>query len=207
MSTMTMANGKANMPVQGAGDRDGAPTGSKAQREHARRFFALAAQLLDYPDAAWHADLKQVVAEAQSIGDARLERAVLRFARAAQEADEKAFEARYVELFDFSNKTSLFLTSRSRADGAAQRMDLIGYSVYFREAGYQVEGDTPDNLVAVLELAGELGDEALARLCRHMGDDLQLLDDALKDAHVDDYGSLVHAVRAAARSCEGKVVE
>lgn len=178
----------------------------KAKNEQIRRFFALAAQLLDYPDDAWRAALPQAVADARGIGDAGLEGAVRAFAGAAQAADPKGLEARYVESFDFSSKTSLFLTSRSRADGAAQRMDLIGYSVYFREAGFEVVGDTPDNLVAVLELSAALPDEALARLCRHMEGDLALLDDALGEAGITDYENLVHAVRSAARAVEGKAV-
>lgn len=92
----------------------------------------------------------------------------------------------YVQLFDLSRDTSLYLTSRGRSDGPEQRADLLKYSVYFEEAGYEVEGVLPDYIGALLELMSVVDDLSRARIARGMYKDVVRLREALAALEAGD---------------------
>lgn len=173
--------------------------------QQARAVLAAAGQLLDYPDAAWFAELPALAATLEGLPAGPAAEALRAFAAAAQDSDPRAFETRYVNTFDFSNKTSLYLTSRARADAGIQHMDLIAYSVYFEESGYEAPNDLPDYLVALLELASVVDDAQLERMLRGMEDDLKLLYEALVEAGIDDYANVIAAVRETGRAVTQEV--
>lgn len=162
--------------------------------DNARKFFRAASRLLDYPDAQWRQDLTSVESILHEIPDCTQAEALLDFIQAARAATAREFESRYVDTFDFSNKTSLHLTSRERADAGIQRMDLIAYSVYFEEAGFEAPDDLPDSLPVLLELASQLDNTALTRLARDIDHDIELLERSLIEHHVVDYAAVIAAI-------------
>lgn len=165
----------------------------------------LAAFLLSYPDAAWRAGLDEAARAAGALEGEAADR-LSAFAAAARAADPQEFEKRYVDAFDFNKDTSLYLTSRDRGDDAQRRIDLLSYSVFFTEAGYAPEGESPDYLPAVLELAAQAQPTVAARLIRAASDDVASLAAALEAHDLSDYAQVVGAAIALADAYEKEAV-
>lgn len=164
-----------------------------------------AAFLLSYPDAAWRAGLDEAEAAAGAL-EGQPAAQLAAFVAAARAADAQEFEKRYVDAFDFNKDTSLYLTSRDRGDDAQRRTDMLAYSVFFTEAGYTPEGESPDYLPAVLELAAEAAPEVAARMIRTTASDVASLAAALEAHELSDYAQVVGAAIALAGAYEKEAV-
>ncbi|MDO5044685.1 MAG: hypothetical protein Q4E22_05270 [Coriobacteriia bacterium] len=170
-------------------------------------FFRYAAFLLEYPNDAWREKLAHIQEELDRLPSSSASKALQRFASYALAANPRSFETSYVDTFDFSNSTSLFLTSRGRADASIQRMDLMSYSLYFEEAGYALSsGDLPDNLIALLELLSVLDDTMRAQFAKKMKADVKLLYEALTETDMDEYALLIKAIVDVLSSQDRKAV-
>ena len=147
--------------------------------------------LLRYPDPPVLAALPAVQAALTEL-PRNLSEPLAAVATHREQADPTELAAEYVELFDLRRRCCLHLTYYTAGDTRNRGVALVEFAGTFREAGLAVEdGELPDFLPAVLELAARAGEPGWALLRRHrIG--LDLLEQAL-----DDKESVYrHAVRA-----------
>ena len=104
--------------------------------ESAVRVARIVAELLSYPDAAWREKRAGLGAAIQTVDDESMAAVLSAFVERAFSCDAHEFEGRYVDASDFSEETNLNLTSQSCKDERQQRMTLLGYSLYFENAGF-----------------------------------------------------------------------
>lgn len=137
-----------------------------------------AALLLRYPDPPMLAALPAVRAALTELPPKLA--APLGTVVAYREAgDPTELAAEYVALFDLRRRYCLHLTYYTAGDTRNRGQALIGFAETFRSAGFAVaDGELPDFLPAVLELAARTGEPGWALLREHrIG--LALLEQAL----------------------------
>lgn len=170
-----------------------------------QRVLGVLAQLLSYPDAQWRHGLEDVAREISGLADSHAASVLTGFVSQAAVEDAAQREAAYVSAFDFNKKTSLYLTARGRNDAAQQRADLLAYSLYYTESGFEPDHELPDYLPALLELASAVDIDQAVRIMRGAQADLELLRDALAEAGQDRYRALVDLTIAVGRELEQEV--
>lgn len=170
-----------------AAGRGRAAGGALSRRD--RVVLQAAAHLLDYPDAAWHDRLPLVRSALSAVGGGPARKLVSFLDRAS--AMETA--SHYVDVFDFKNRHSLYLTWWLDGDTRRRGASLVELKAVFRDAGF-VFSDTelPDYLPVVLEFTAACGDVRL--LLRHRPG-LELLRLALIE-HGTPYAAVLEAVCA-----------
>jgi nitrate reductase delta subunit len=137
-----------------------------------------ASVLLRYPDPAALAPLPAVRA---ALTELPRELAVPLGAVVAhrETADPTELAAEYVQLFDLRRRSCLHLTYYTAGDTRNRGQALVEFGTAFRAAGFAVtDGELPDFLPAVLELAARAGEPGWALLRRHRVG-LKLLEQAL----------------------------
>lgn len=159
-----------------------------------QRIARIVAELLSYPDEAWRARRAELEAAIRTVDDESTVAALRAFVERAFAAGAHEFEGRYVDAFDFSKETNLNLTSQSCKDERQQRMTLLGYSLYFEEAGFTPGKELPDYLPSLLELAACVDAPTAARILGAARGDVALLKAALDKADLPDYSQLVGLV-------------
>jgi nitrate reductase delta subunit len=149
-----------------------------------------AAHLLDYPDAAWREGLPLVRSALEVVGGGAARKLVLFLDQVSLTTSGEA-ASQYVEVFDFKNRHSLYLTWWLDGDTRRRGASLVELKAAFRRAGYTFsDSELADYLPVVLEFAAATGD--LRLLLRHRAG-LELLRMALAD-YGTPYGSVVEAV-------------
>jgi nitrate reductase molybdenum cofactor assembly chaperone NarJ/NarW len=149
-----------------------------------------AAHLLDYPDTAWRERLPMVRAALEAVGGGPA-RKLVAFLDEASSMPSTEAASTFVEVFDFKNRHSLYLTWWLDGDTRRRGASLVELKAAFREAGFDFsEEDLPDYLPVVLEFTAASGD--LGLLLRHRPG-LELLRLALVE-HGTAYASVLEAV-------------
>jgi nitrate reductase delta subunit len=149
-----------------------------------------AAHLLDYPDASWREGLPLVRSALEAVGGGAARKlAVFLDELSVMSRGEAA--SQYVEVFDFKNRHSLYLTWWLDGDTRRRGTSLVELKAAFRSAGYTfTETELPDYLPVVLEFTAATGD--LGLLLRHRPG-LELLRLALTE-HETPYSAVLEAV-------------
>lgn len=154
-----------------------------------------ASLLLRYPDAEILAALPVLRAALDELPAAVADPLRIVAAHRAT-ADPTELAAEYVQLFDFRRRCCLHLTYYTCGDTRLRGEALVGFATAYREAGLRVaDGELPDYLPAVLELATVVVDDAGWRLLRDNRVGLDLLAQALA-AEKSVYQHAIEAVRA-----------
>lgn len=149
-----------------------------------------AAHLLDYPDAAWWERLPLVRSALEAVGGGAA-RKLLSFLDQTSSMPATEAASRYVGLFDFKNRHSLYLTWWLDGDTRRRGTSLVELKTGYRDAGFAFSGtELPDYLPVVLEFSAASGD--LGLLLRHRPG-LELLRLALVE-HGTAYASVLEAV-------------
>jgi len=130
--------------------------------------FKLASLLLQYPDGDLLAAREDLLAAAeQELGRGAQAEAIRVFARWFAREPGDALRHAYVETFDFSRRSSLYLTYHLFGDRRQRGVALLALKTRYANAGLPLrDGELPDHLPVVLEfaaLAPEPGLEVLAR--------------------------------------------
>lgn len=117
--------------------------------EH-QKIFKLASIFLEYPEREW-LENDGIREEVTSLENRRVRECFLRFLDGTQL--ETLCET-YVRTFDFSDKTTLYLTYPLFGDNRERGEAFLKLKQEFREAGYPLPGDElPDYFPLVLEFA------------------------------------------------------
>ncbi|MFM9372306.1 nitrate reductase molybdenum cofactor assembly chaperone [Streptomyces sp. Da 82-17] len=122
---------------------------SQVRTEHAVLHQA-AALCLAYPDEEFHARLPLLRAASPPALDA--------FLTYAETTPEGELAAHYVQVFDFKNRHSLYLSWWRDGDTRRRGMTLVGFKETYRAHGLHFTGEElPDFLPAVLEFSAHAG--------------------------------------------------
>jgi len=152
-----------------------------------------ASLLLRYPDQDTLAVLPTVVAALDDL-PAAVAQPLRVVAQVRAAADPAELASEYVQLFDFRRRCCLHLTYYTCGDTRKRGEALVIFAQVYRRAGLTiVDGELPDYLPAVLDLAA-LSDEGW-RLLRENRVGLDLLAKAL-DTEKSAYRHVIEAVRA-----------
>jgi nitrate reductase delta subunit len=104
------------------------------------------------------------------------------FARWWRDEPADDLQARYVETFDFSRRSSLYLTYHTFGDRRQRGMALVALKERYGAAGFDVSGgELPDYLPLVLEFAA-LAPEPGLELLAHHRESVELIRASLHDA-------------------------
>lgn len=127
----------------------------------------LVSLLLQYPTAELLAAREELCAAAVELGDGAQAGAIRAFAAWWRDEPGDALQAAYVETFDFSRRSSLYLTYHVFGDRRQRGMALLTLKQRYAAAGLDVaDAELPDYLPLVLEAAAlepDLGLEVLHR--------------------------------------------
>lgn len=146
--------------------------------------YQAAALCLTYPDDDFIARLPLLREAAPQLRE---------FTDHAAVTDPQELAAHYVQVFDFKNRHSLYLSWWRDGDTRRRGMSLVRFKEVYREAGLEFSGEElPDFLPAVLEFAARTGDTDL--LTEHR-DGLEQLRARLTDFGTP-YASVLDAVCA-----------
>ena len=154
-------------------------------REQRQRVHMAAAVLLDYPDAAWFANLPTVRALVAPLPD-ELRTPLGRFMDAAVRAAaadpmSRAWERLYVTTFDLKRKCSLYLTYFATGDTRKRGTALVTILEAYRAAGWEFDAaELPDYLPAVLEFSAMSDSEIAGALLSSHREGIEVLRAALE---------------------------
>jgi len=153
-----------------------------------------ASLLLRYPDPEVLAALPAVRAALEEL-PASLAEPLSIVERHRSGTDRTRLEVEYVELFDLRRRCCLYLTYYTAGDTRLRGEALVEFAGAYKESGFAVtDGELPDHLPAVLDLAAYAGEPAWALLRRHRVG-LDLLAQAI-EVQGSVYQHAVAAVRA-----------
>jgi nitrate reductase delta subunit len=146
--------------------------------------YQAAALCLTYPDDDFRARLPLLREAAPQLRE---------FVDHAALTPPQELAAHYVQVFDFKNRHSLYLSWWQDGDTRRRGMSLVRFKEVYRAAGLEFTGEElPDFLPAVLEFAARTGDTGL--LIEHR-DGLEQLRSRLTDFGTP-YASVLDAVCA-----------
>jgi len=160
---------------------------------HRRVAFATASVLLRYPDQRLVEDLPLL---ASATGDlpAHLRQPFAELIDHLASGPLLDSQAHYVTTFDLKRRCCLYLSYYLNGDTRRRGMALWQFQDAFRLAGFHVlDGELPDFLPALLELAATGGEETASELLQQHRAGIRVLLAALDDLS-SPYGGIVRAI-------------
>ncbi|BEU88094.1 nitrate reductase molybdenum cofactor assembly chaperone [Selenomonas sp. TAMA-11512] len=115
--------------------------------------------LLAYPDETWWKEFDACKAAVKEIESAQNRTIIEEFIAYVEDTGRGKYEENYVEFFEFSQNTNLYLTMHDRTDFGKQANEMLAYKSVFLDHGYDIENELPDYLPAILELIAGMEDE------------------------------------------------
>lgn len=168
-----------------------------------QRILLITSYLLRYPDTEWRSELPSWKWEAETtVKHQVLRESLLEFFEYIEEMPAVEFENQYVEAFDFSKNTSLYMSTYELQGNGEQSEQLIQFSADFLENGYALpEKETPDYLPALLELLAAVDLEAIRKIFKRTLSYMEYLREQLIKAELP-YALLLDVVLAVANGLE-----
>lgn len=160
---------------------------TSTQTEDIRHALRMVSFLLQYPTQTWRRDFSAWREAVDEIQQPQIRAVLADFFAYVQDLQAEAYEEQYVQAFDFSQNTNLYLTAHDCTDPGKQAEELVQYQAFYIENGFLPEKELPDYLPALLELASTLPPAKALRLLRFADAKLKLLRERLID------GKLAHA--------------
>ena len=171
-----------------------------------QRILLITSYLMRYPNQEWRTELSEWRSEAEAVQHQLLRESLLEFFDYIDETDAKEYESQYVESFDFSKNTTLYMSTYKLQGNGEQSEQLIQFSADFLENGFEVPGETPDYLPAVLELLAAIEPEAAHKIFKRIMPYLDYFRAELIKAELP-YALLLDVVLAVANGLEESVNE
>ena len=125
----------------------------------AQKIALIASFLLRYPDEQWYNELPEWREDAHSVGHPQLRQGLLEFFDYVEESNKKEFEDQYVRTFDFSQNTTMYLSTYELQGTGEQAEELVKFKAFFLENDYDLPKEMPDYIPALLELCAVIDDE------------------------------------------------
>ena len=121
-----------------------------------QKIALMASYLLRYPDDAWYDELPSWKEDLQAIEHVQFKNLLGEFFQYIEEMDRKEFEHQYVRTFDFSQNTTLYLSTYELQGTGEQAEELVRFKAFYLENGYDAPSEMPDYVPALLELCAAL---------------------------------------------------
>ncbi|MDD7291249.1 nitrate reductase molybdenum cofactor assembly chaperone [Veillonella caviae] len=125
----------------------------------AQKIALIASFLLRYPDATWYDEIGEWKADTHTVGHPQLRQGLLEFFDYIEEMPRKAFEDQYVRTFDFSQNTTMYLSTYELQGTGEQAEELVKFKAFFLENDYDLPKEMPDYIPALLELCAVIDEE------------------------------------------------
>lgn len=158
--------------------------------------------LLRYPSEEWYSELSEWREDVKSIEHVQLRDSLLEFFSYIDEMDKKEFEDQYVRTFDFSQNTTMYLSTYELQGNGEQAEELVTFKAFFLENGYDVPTEMPDYVPALLELCAVIDEDKATEIYEYCKTKLEYIRDRLIEAKVV-YAFLFDIILAVANGLEG----
>lgn len=156
----------------------------------------LLALLLDYPDEQLLAGRDEVAQALAGLDPSPCRGKLEAFVTWLYETDRFTIEQEYVASFDFSKRTTLYLSFYTYGDRRQRGMAMLALKERFRDAGLPFkEGNLPDYLPAILEFAALAPAKDGDELLRQMRAGIEIIRAGLHSSH-SPYAMLLDALVA-----------
>ena len=142
----------------------------------------IAAYFLEYPDAEWWKDFPEYKKAVDEIKNPQIKNSFADLFDYVENLGAKEYENLYVQSFDFSQNTNLYLTTHNRTDFGKQANELQEFKNLFLENGYDLDKELPDYLPAILELAAAVPAENAKKILNAAKNKIELLRDRFIEA-------------------------
>lgn len=142
----------------------------------------IAAYFLEYPDSDWWKDFPEYKKAIDEIKTPQIKNSFSDLFDYVEKLGKKDYENLYVQSFDFSQNTNLYLTTHNRTDFGKQAQELHEFKTLFLENGYDLDKELPDYLPAILELAAAVPAESAKKILDAARDKIELLRDRFIEA-------------------------
>lgn len=142
----------------------------------------VAAYFFEYPDADWWKDFPEYKKAIDEIKTPQIKNSFSDLFDYVEKLGKKDYENLYVQSFDFSQNTNLYLTTHNRTDFGKQAQELHEFKTLFLENGYDLDKELPDYLPAILELAAAVPAENAKKILDAARDKIELLRDRFIEA-------------------------
>ena len=168
-----------------------------------QRILLITSFLFRYPNQEWRSELPSWKWEAEHTVDHQtLRESLVEFFDYIEETPAGEFESQYVEAFDFSKNTTLYMSTYELQGNGAQSEQLVPFSADFLEHGFDLpEKETPDYLPAVLELLAAVDEVAMRKIFKRVLSYFEYLREQLIKAQLP-YALLLDVVLAVANGLE-----
>lgn len=154
--------------------------------EDQRAVLLIAARAMDYPDEALLANLAELEDEAVEIITSIMTQVLIRKAlRVLVSSPVIELQERYVETFDRTEASGLYMTSHELGDSRQRGAAMIELKAMIAEAGFELASEElPDYVPMLLEFAALSPDsEQLTQLLRRLGQAIHRIRMSLDDEH------------------------
>lgn len=171
-----------------------------------QKILLIVSYLLRYPDQQWRAEFPSWKWEAEnSLQHQLLRESLIEFFEYVEETGLIDFENQYVESFDFSKNTTLYMSTYELQGNGEQSEQLVQFSADFLENGYDLpHKETPDYLPALLELLAAVDEKAMCKIFKRILPYIEYLRQELIKAELP-YALLLDVVLAVANRLEESV--
>jgi nitrate reductase delta subunit len=155
--------------------------------------YAILSALLFYPDAAWRRELPALESAVRALPGSPAADAMRAFIAWAAGSPPLAVERAYVESFDFSKRSGLYLSFYAYGDRRQRGAAMLALKHRYAAAGWALrDGELPDYLPALLEFAS-LDPAAAGEVLAELRPAIELVRAGLARAE-SRYGVLLDAV-------------
>jgi nitrate reductase delta subunit len=133
-------------------------------RKNISSALGIASFLLQYPDEKWYELLEEVIKETEYFRQDMYVKPIFKFINFAKQCKQLDLAEIYVKSFDFSNKSSLYLTYHLYNDQPERGMAMLKLKQRYAKAGLELTAkDLPDFLPVVLEFASAAKEEDILK--------------------------------------------
>ncbi len=168
-----------------------------------QKILLIVSYLLRYPDQQWRSEFPSWKWEAEnSVQHQLLRESLIEFFEYVEETGLIDLENQYVESFDFSKNTTLYMSTYELQGNGEQSEQLVQFSADFLENGYDLpHKETPDYLPALLELLAAVDEKAMRKIFKRILPYIEYLRQELIKAELP-YALLLDVVLAVANGLE-----
>ena len=138
--------------------------------------------LLEYPDEQWRQNFDEYREALNELDNQQTKTVLSELFDYIEKYGAKEYENLYVQSFDFSQNTNLYLTTHDRTDFGKQANEMHEYKTLFLENGFDLDHELPDYLPAILELAASVPKESAVKILQLAKSKIELLRDRFIEA-------------------------
>lgn len=132
--------------------------------EECRYTFKLCSLFLRYPDNNWIGN-EEIEESIKLIENKGIRFCLEQFMNYVNQTPYKNLSENYVRWFDFSERTTLYLTHGTFGENRERGLAFVKLKMEFAKAGFYIKNDElPDYLPLILEFAGEADEKAVQKM-------------------------------------------